>query len=108
MNNHVPVLIVGAGPTGLVLALVLTRLGVRVRIVDKTLGPGTTSRALALQVFPWGTSVEKAGFENGAAYLIRPDGYVAFADATSSPALLGSYLDAQLRGSAAPVRDQEG
>ena len=30
------VLIVGAGPTGLVLALLLTRLGVRVRIVDKT------------------------------------------------------------------------
>ena len=30
------VLIVGAGPTGLVLALWLTRLGVRVRIVDKT------------------------------------------------------------------------
>ena len=43
------VLIVGAGPTGLVLALWLTRLGVRVRIVDKTDQPGTTSRALAVQ-----------------------------------------------------------
>jgi 2-polyprenyl-6-methoxyphenol hydroxylase-like FAD-dependent oxidoreductase len=43
------VLIVGAGPTGLVLALWLTRLGVRVRIVDKTPEPGTTSRALAVQ-----------------------------------------------------------
>ncbi|HEY2107546.1 MAG TPA: FAD-dependent monooxygenase [Candidatus Binataceae bacterium] len=43
------VLIVGAGPTGLVLALQLTRLGVRVRIVDKTAEPGTTSRALAVQ-----------------------------------------------------------
>src|SRR6201984_3612448 len=43
------VLIVGAGPTGLVLALWLTRLGVRVRIVDRTGGPGTTSRALAGQ-----------------------------------------------------------
>ncbi len=43
------VLIVGAGPTGLVLALWLTRLGVRVRIVDKTDGPGTTSRAMAVQ-----------------------------------------------------------
>src|SRR5690348_18139933 len=41
--------IVGAGPTGLVLALWLTRLGVRVRIVDKTAEPGTTSRALAVQ-----------------------------------------------------------
>jgi 2-polyprenyl-6-methoxyphenol hydroxylase-like FAD-dependent oxidoreductase len=43
------VLIVGAGPTGLVLALWLTRMGVRVRIVDKTAEPGTTSRAVAVQ-----------------------------------------------------------
>jgi 2-polyprenyl-6-methoxyphenol hydroxylase-like FAD-dependent oxidoreductase len=45
----VPVLIVGAGPTGLVLALWLTRLGIAVRIIDKTAEPGTTSRALAVQ-----------------------------------------------------------
>jgi 2-polyprenyl-6-methoxyphenol hydroxylase-like FAD-dependent oxidoreductase len=44
-----PVLIVGAGPTGLVLALWLTRMGIRVRIVDKAAEPGTTSRALAVQ-----------------------------------------------------------
>jgi 2-polyprenyl-6-methoxyphenol hydroxylase-like FAD-dependent oxidoreductase len=44
------VLIVGAGPTGLVLALWLTKLGVRVRIIDRTAEPGTTSRALAVQV----------------------------------------------------------
>src|SRR5215510_7556870 len=43
------VLIVGAGPTGLVLALWLVRLGVEVRIVDMTAEPGTTSRALAVQ-----------------------------------------------------------
>jgi 2-polyprenyl-6-methoxyphenol hydroxylase-like FAD-dependent oxidoreductase len=43
------VLIIGAGPTGLVLALWLTRLGVRVRIIDKTAEPGTTSRALGVQ-----------------------------------------------------------
>lgn len=43
------VLIVGAGPTGLVLALWLTTLGVRVLIIDKTAEPGTTSRALAVQ-----------------------------------------------------------
>ncbi len=44
-----PVLIIGSGPTGLVLALWLTRLGVRVRIIDKTAEPGTTSRAVAVQ-----------------------------------------------------------
>jgi 2-polyprenyl-6-methoxyphenol hydroxylase-like FAD-dependent oxidoreductase len=43
------VLVVGAGPTGLVLALWLARAGVRVRIVDKAVEPGTTSRALAVQ-----------------------------------------------------------
>jgi 2-polyprenyl-6-methoxyphenol hydroxylase-like FAD-dependent oxidoreductase len=43
------VLIVGAGPTGLVLALWLTRLGVHVRIIDKAPEPGTTSRAVAVQ-----------------------------------------------------------
>lgn len=43
------VLIAGAGPTGLVLALWLTRRGVPVRIIDKAPEPGTTSRALAVQ-----------------------------------------------------------
>jgi 2-polyprenyl-6-methoxyphenol hydroxylase-like FAD-dependent oxidoreductase len=43
------VLIAGAGPTGLVLALWRTKMGVAVRIIDKTDAPGTTSRALAVQ-----------------------------------------------------------
>jgi 2-polyprenyl-6-methoxyphenol hydroxylase-like FAD-dependent oxidoreductase len=43
------VLIVGAGPTGLVLALWLTKLGTKVRIIDRAEEPGTTSRALAVQ-----------------------------------------------------------
>src|SRR5438445_871287 len=42
------VLIVGAGPTGLVLALWLAKLGVKPRLIDKTAEPGTTSRALAV------------------------------------------------------------
>ena len=46
--NRTQVLIVGAGPTGLVLALWLTHQGVAVRIVDQASGPGTTSRALAV------------------------------------------------------------
>jgi 2-polyprenyl-6-methoxyphenol hydroxylase-like FAD-dependent oxidoreductase len=47
--NRSDVLIIGAGPTGLVLALWLSKLGIRVRIIDKTSTPGTTSRALAVQ-----------------------------------------------------------
>jgi 2-polyprenyl-6-methoxyphenol hydroxylase-like FAD-dependent oxidoreductase len=43
------VLVVGGGPTGLVLALWLTKLGAKVRIIDRTAEPGTTSRALAIQ-----------------------------------------------------------
>jgi 2-polyprenyl-6-methoxyphenol hydroxylase-like FAD-dependent oxidoreductase len=43
------VLIIGAGPTGLVLALWLTKFGVKVRLIDKAAQPGTTSRALAVQ-----------------------------------------------------------
>ncbi len=43
------VLIVGAGPTGLVLALWLQQQGVRFRIIDRTAGPGETSRAMAVQ-----------------------------------------------------------
>jgi 2-polyprenyl-6-methoxyphenol hydroxylase-like FAD-dependent oxidoreductase len=44
------VVIAGAGPTGLVLAVWLSRLGIGVRItVDKAPEPGTTSCALAVQ-----------------------------------------------------------
>lgn len=45
-KKQTPVLIIGAGPTGLVLALALTKLGIKVRIVDKELEPGSTSRAI--------------------------------------------------------------
>jgi len=42
----IPVLVAGAGPTGLMLALWLARRGIEARIVDKADAPGTTSRAL--------------------------------------------------------------
>jgi 2-polyprenyl-6-methoxyphenol hydroxylase-like FAD-dependent oxidoreductase len=48
-SREAAVLIVGAGPTGLVLALWLTRLGVQVRIVDQAEQTAATSRALAVQ-----------------------------------------------------------
>jgi len=47
-NLETDVLICGAGPTGLMLALRLVRAGVRVRIIDVAAEPGTTSRALVV------------------------------------------------------------
>src|SRR5512140_2431314 len=93
MEKHMTqmdVLIVGAGPTGLVLALWLTKLGVRVRIVDKTAEPGTTSRALAVQARTLelyrqiglaGALVERGGRAVAAVEVERRTELVGFEDA---------------------------
>src|SRR5688572_23995604 len=43
------VLVVGGGPTGLVLAVALRLWGIEVRVVDRAAGPALTSRALGCQ-----------------------------------------------------------
>lgn len=48
------VLIVGAGPTGLSLAITLRRYGVPVRIIDRAMQPSSVSKALAI----WSASLE--------------------------------------------------
>ncbi|MGH6948004.1 MAG: FAD-dependent monooxygenase [Kiloniellales bacterium] len=48
-DEKCPVLIVGAGPTGLALAVELVRHGIRSRIFDKATQPSETSKALAVQ-----------------------------------------------------------
>ncbi|MFD2091115.1 FAD-dependent monooxygenase [Blastococcus deserti] len=59
-NTERTILVVGAGPTGLILACDLLASGVPVRLVDAAAGPATTSRALGLQ--PRGVEVlERAG-----------------------------------------------
>ena len=45
-STPVPLMIVGAGPTGLAAALFLARRGVPVRIIDAAMQPTTTSKAL--------------------------------------------------------------
>lgn len=45
----VDVLIAGAGPTGLTLAVCLERYGIRARVVDRLDGPSPLSRAIAVQ-----------------------------------------------------------
>jgi 2-polyprenyl-6-methoxyphenol hydroxylase-like FAD-dependent oxidoreductase len=51
-----PILIVGAGPTGLTAALELSRLGVPLRIIDKQPAPATTSRAVGCRRVHWNCS----------------------------------------------------
>jgi 2-polyprenyl-6-methoxyphenol hydroxylase-like FAD-dependent oxidoreductase len=48
-RGGLPVLVIGAGPTGLTAALELSRMGIDVRIVDKAQEPSMTSRALGVQ-----------------------------------------------------------
>src|SRR5881296_2425794 len=49
VETHTDVLVVGAGPTGLMLANQLVRRGVRVRIIDRHTGPSLQTRALGVQ-----------------------------------------------------------
>src|SRR5947209_1744654 len=46
---RLPVLVVGAGPTGLNLALSLARRGVPLRMIAEAEGPGEHSRAMVVQ-----------------------------------------------------------
>jgi hypothetical protein len=51
-------------------------------------------RRLPLHVFPWRREMWRARLRRNAAYLVRPDGYVALADITGSAGKLAAYLDA--------------
>ena len=54
MEQHTPVLIAGAGPTGLTLALTLRRYGIATRVIDRLEKPADLSKALAV----WPASLE--------------------------------------------------
>jgi 2-polyprenyl-6-methoxyphenol hydroxylase-like FAD-dependent oxidoreductase len=53
------------------------------------------ARQLSLHVFPWRREMGKNGLGRDAAYLVRPDGYVALADPQGSATAITSYLDAR-------------
>jgi hypothetical protein len=50
---------------------------------------------LPLHVFAWGPEAARTGLRRNAVYLVRPDGYVALADAEASANALSSYLTAR-------------
>jgi 2-polyprenyl-6-methoxyphenol hydroxylase-like FAD-dependent oxidoreductase len=84
--SETEVLIVGAGPTGLMLACLLRRWNIECRIIDKGTSQAHESRALvvqarSLEIFQM-MGLEQDFLSNGitdqGAYLIRPDGYIAF------------------------------
>jgi hypothetical protein len=51
------------------------------------------ARKISLQVFPWRAEMAHAGLRRDAVYLVRPDGYLALADAGGSAAAIESYFD---------------
>jgi hypothetical protein len=59
------------------------------------MGALCNERKLPLHVFPWCPEMKRAGLRRNAAYLLRPDGYVALADAEGSAATVASYLDSR-------------
>jgi hypothetical protein len=60
------------------------------------------ARGLPLHLFAWRPSTERTGLKRNAAYLVRPDGYVALADSQAIAATLQSYLDQRGVITAAP------
>ena len=81
------VIVVGAGPTGLTLAIDLLGAGVAVRLLDGAAGPATTSRALGLQ--PRGLEVlERAGALGELAGRSNPIGQVQVDLGSGRPARL--------------------
>jgi hypothetical protein len=55
------------------------------------LSTACAARGLALHALPWSERAGRVGLAKDAAYLIRPDGYVALAGAAR--ATLETYLD---------------
>jgi 2-polyprenyl-6-methoxyphenol hydroxylase-like FAD-dependent oxidoreductase len=51
------------------------------------------NRGLRCQIFPWSVDAKQAGLRKNAAYVVRPDGYIAIVDHDADPARISAYLD---------------
>jgi 2-polyprenyl-6-methoxyphenol hydroxylase-like FAD-dependent oxidoreductase len=61
---------------------------------DEALSGWCHRNGLQLRIFEWERAHEHAGLARDAAYLVRPDGYVAMADAAGAPEGLRDYFQA--------------
>jgi 2-polyprenyl-6-methoxyphenol hydroxylase-like FAD-dependent oxidoreductase len=76
----------------------LTSLGWQVHVYGNSnpkLAQACAARGLELQVFPWRRAAQDAGLKRDALYIVRPDGYVAFAAPDGDARRLKQYLDAR-------------
>jgi len=61
--------------------------------VGSDLSSAAQELSLATHTFPWGEQAHDAGFQRDAAYLVRPDGYVAAALSNQSASPLKTPID---------------
>jgi hypothetical protein len=63
-----------------------------------------SDRVLPLHAFPWHVDMARAGLQRNAAYLVRPDGYIALSEPSSRTGRIAHYLDAhRIAARAAPA-----
>jgi 2-polyprenyl-6-methoxyphenol hydroxylase-like FAD-dependent oxidoreductase len=111
------VLIVGAGPTGLMLANQLARRRVRCAIVDRHAGPALQTRALGVQARTLeiyaklgvadralelgkrgtGANLWEEGRPRPSFYLLRPDGHVGLCGSIYDAAACERYFEDRLQ-----------
>jgi hypothetical protein len=61
------------------------------------------ARGLPMHIFRWSDAMRAAGLARNALYLVRPDGYIGFANSVASAESLQRYIDAwRLQGHATP------
>jgi 2-polyprenyl-6-methoxyphenol hydroxylase-like FAD-dependent oxidoreductase len=93
----VDVLIVGAGPTGLMLANQLWQRGVRTLVIDRHSCPAQQTRAMAvhartLEIY------SKLGIAGPVLFLLRPDGHIGLAGTQlAAPAIMGYFSQFGIR-----------
>ncbi|SDS74040.1 2-polyprenyl-6-methoxyphenol hydroxylase [Friedmanniella luteola] len=61
--------------------------------VQPGLAAAARDRGLAVHRWPWSPAARAVGLRRDAAYLVRPDGYVALADRAQDPVRLAAHLD---------------